>query len=98
VALFGSGERAEGRVFGTGEAEEGLNYRVLGVAGDNAHFGLDRDPPNLLYLPMEALDFSIAMAHVAVRSRGEPPGNWVGPGRTGPGRLKPSRAQSRLTA
>jgi predicted permease len=71
VRLFGSAERAVGRAVEVGG--EVSTMQVVGVAGDVRHYGVDQDPPLSIYLPMEKLEFTIPLAHMAVRVRGEAP-------------------------
>jgi putative ABC transport system permease protein len=70
IDAFGSAETAMGRIFGRRERPQ---YRVIGVAGDNKHYGLDQPAESQIYVPMEVLPFDIPMAHMAVRVRGEAP-------------------------
>jgi putative ABC transport system permease protein len=76
ISLFGSINRAVGRVLGDPERQQ---WRVSGVAGDTKHYGLDQPAPEAIFLPITAIPFSIPMAHMAVRFRGEVP---EGVGRT----------------
>jgi predicted permease len=70
IDAFGSVDGAMGRVFGRTNRPQ---YRVVGVAGDNKHYGLDQPAESQIYVPMEVLPFDIPMAHMAVRVRGESP-------------------------
>lgn len=62
--VFGSAEASMGRVIG---APGRLQVRVVGVAGDVKHYGLDQPDPTAAYLPLSALTFAIPLAHMAVR-------------------------------
>ncbi|KPJ81417.1 MAG: hypothetical protein AMS19_08275 [Gemmatimonas sp. SG8_23] len=70
IDAFGSADAAIGRVFGRAERPR---YRVIGVAADNKHYGLDQPDESQVYVPMEVLPFDIPMAHMAVRLRGAAP-------------------------
>jgi putative ABC transport system permease protein len=73
VEVFGSADAAINQTMDVGR--DGTQVRVMGVAADTRHFGLDQDPALFIYLPMEQLPFDIAMAHMAVKLRGDPPEN-----------------------
>ncbi len=73
VDFFGSSERALNQLLDVGEDRK---MRVVGVARDTKHFGLDQDPPLFIYLPMAKLPFNIPMAHMAVRLRSGAPEGW----------------------
>ena len=73
VELFGSASQALGRNFSISDGEKQIVVR--GVAADAHHFGLERDPPTFVYLPLAKLAFPIPMAHMAVRLRGSSPVN-----------------------
>ncbi len=70
IDLFGSAERALEREIAT-SAERSL--RVVGVAPDIKHYGLDQDDGPMAYLPVQVVPFAIPMAHMAVRLRGPAP-------------------------
>jgi putative ABC transport system permease protein len=70
VTLFGSAEGAIGKL---PESRNGRQFRVVGVAADDKHYGLDQPAPNSIYLPIEQIPFNIDMAHMAVRTEGEAP-------------------------
>ncbi len=74
VDFFGSSDRAMNQVLDVGS--DGKSMRVVGVAQDTKHFGLDQEPPTFLYLPIEKLTFDIPMAHMAVSLRGGAPAGW----------------------
>ena len=74
IDAFGSAEQAMGRVFGRSDR---TRYRVVGIAGDNKHYGLDQPAELQIYVPMEVLPFEISMAHMAVRVRGEVPDGFA---------------------
>jgi len=70
IDAFGSVEAAMGGVLG----DEGeLQLRIVGVAGDTKHYGLDQPDPTSAYVPISAIPFDIPMAHMAVRVEGEAP-------------------------
>jgi predicted permease len=73
VMTFGSAARAINRVLEVGGEDSGTPVRIVGVSEDTHHFGLDQDPPTFVYLPVEKLPFDIPMAHMAVRTSGDPP-------------------------
>ena len=74
IDAFGSPDAAMGRVFGRTDR---ARYRVVGIAGDNKHYGLDQPAERQIYVPMEVLPFDIPMAHMAVRLRGEAPDGFA---------------------
>jgi predicted permease len=76
IELFGSTDRALNQVFevGGGEVKQHL---VVGVTKDTRHFGLDQDPEQMVYIPMEKLPFTIPMAHMAVKLDREAPSGWA---------------------
>lgn len=75
VGAFGSSERAIGRTMEVGG--DGTPVRVVGVAEDTRHFGLDQDPPLFIYLPMERVPFDLDLAHLAVFIDRDPPAGWA---------------------
>ncbi len=70
VDVFGSAEQAMDRIVG---APDRLQLRVIGVAADTKHYGLDQDSPVSAYVPIEVVPFYIPMAHMAVRVSGVAP-------------------------
>jgi predicted permease len=74
VDFFGSADRALNQVLAVGS--DAKSMRVVGVAQDTKHFGLDQAPPTFIYLPVEKLPFDIPMAHMAVRIQGGAPDGW----------------------
>jgi predicted permease len=75
VQIFGAADAAVGKTLSIGDDETVV--RVMGVAADTRHFGLDQDPPLFIYLPMEIIPFDIPLAHMAVRIQGDPPAGWA---------------------
>lgn len=75
IQIFGSAEAAVGKTLSVGD--DGKAVQVMGVSADTRHFGLDQDPPLLIYLPMQDIPFDIPLAHMAVQIRGDPPANWA---------------------
>lgn len=69
IDAFGAADRAVGHYLGN---PDGLYVRVVGVAPDIKHYGLDQADQTAIYLPMSALTFGIPLAHMAVRLSGEP--------------------------
>jgi ABC-type antimicrobial peptide transport system permease subunit len=76
VQLFGSADRALGQVLEVGGGEKSYHL-VTGVAREIRHFGLDQDFELFLYVPMERLPFTIAMAHMAVNIGPHAPTGWA---------------------
>lgn len=70
IDAFGSGEAALGHYLGD---PEGLYVRIVGVAPDIKHYGLDQEDQTAIYLPMAVLPVPIPMAHMAVRVGGDAP-------------------------
>lgn len=70
IDVFGSADEAMGKVLGASGPRQ---LRVVGVAADNKHYGLDQEDPTSAYVPISVLPFVIPMAHMAVRIRGEAP-------------------------
>jgi len=70
IDLFGSADDALDHVLGS---EDRLQMRVAGVAPDVKHYGLDQPDQLAAYLPISVIPFSIPMAHMAVRLRGDAP-------------------------
>ena len=70
VEAFGSAQAAMGRVIGSAGR---LQMRVVGVAADVKHYGLDQPDPTAAYVPIDIVPFTIPLAHMAVRVAGEPP-------------------------
>lgn len=65
VTFFGSAERALGREILRGE--NGMEIRVVGVADDTRHYGLDQPVPQFMYLPSWTVGYGFGRAHFAVR-------------------------------
>ncbi len=76
VDFFGSADRAVNQVLAVGSDDKPMV--VVGIVQDTKYFGLDQEPPTFIYLPMEKLPFTIAMAHMAVRIQGGAPDGWPG--------------------
>jgi predicted permease len=74
VDLFGSTDVAMGRTFGDPERME---LRVVGIAADTRHYGLDQPMPAAAYVPMSIVPFTIPLAHMAVHLEGEAPAGLV---------------------
>lgn len=70
IAAFGSAQDALGRVIGSSGS---LRLRVVGVAPDVKHYGLDQPDQTAAYVPIDIVPFTIPMAHMAVRAAGEAP-------------------------
>jgi predicted permease len=75
VELFGSAERAVNQTLDIGGDE--TRAQVVGVSGDNRHFGLDQDFEQFVYVPIEKLAFTIPLAHMAVRADRAPGEGWA---------------------
>ena len=73
--FFGDARSALNRTL---KMRSGTQLTVVGVAEDTRHYGLDADPEPALYLSIEAMPFTIPMAHMAVRMA---PGSEAGAGR-----------------
>ncbi len=69
--VFGDAQRAVGQVAALGA--DATPIRVVGVAADVPHYGLDQGAGQDLYIPVEKLPFAIPLSHMAVRIRGDPP-------------------------
>jgi predicted permease len=61
--IAGSAQGALGTTVGLGQ----LQTIIVGVARASRHYGLDGDPANALYLPMERLPFAIPISTLVVR-------------------------------
>ena len=66
VSRFGSVEAAIDATFTDDSGDQ--TYEVFGVVGDVRHYGLDRDPAEMAYLPLNRLPFAMSTTHVAVRA------------------------------
>ncbi len=65
---FGTPERAVGQIiWRDGQPER--RWRVVGVAGDVRHWGLDEPPPHGAYLPPYTMPNGFRRAHIAVRTQ-----------------------------
>lgn len=64
IDTFGSADAALGHVLGSAEQ---IQFRIVGVATDVGHYGLDQPDPVALYAPMSVIPFQIPIAHMAVR-------------------------------
>ncbi len=74
MEMFGDARAAIGQRLSMNSAD----MIVVGVSGNTRHYGLDADPDDALYLPIESLPFTIPLAHIAVKVT---PGASAGVGR-----------------
>lgn len=69
IDAFGAAEEALGHLIG----RNGQTLRIIGVAPDVKHYGLDQPDAWAAYVPIAMLTFTAPFAHAAVRIDGEAP-------------------------
>jgi putative ABC transport system permease protein len=68
--LFGTAEAAVGEEVLQGTA---TRYQLVGVVAEDRHYGIDQEHGAALYLPIQAIPFSLFEAHMAVLTEDPPP-------------------------
>ena len=74
VRMYGGAEAALGQVLD----DSGDGWRIVGVARDAKHYGLDQSDPLALYVPMAAVPFAMPGVHMAVKLAGTAPAELAG--------------------